>query len=127
MLDYVNTLSDPGRDLVAVEMFSGKQTLVTSFRFSTGNGSESETDIILLVSPKKKLQVPQLKPIGKESLGGLVFFQGAKPKGNSASCRNISLVACPPLRYKEQQPCMITEFSCASIGTGQIRVNWWYP
>ena len=34
-MDYVHSLTDPGRDLVAVEVFSGKATLVTSFRPSS--------------------------------------------------------------------------------------------
>ena len=32
-MDYITSLSNPGRDLVCVELFSGKQALVTSFRF----------------------------------------------------------------------------------------------
>ena len=32
-MDYLSALSDPGRDLVCVELFAGKQTLVKSFRF----------------------------------------------------------------------------------------------
>lgn len=32
-MDYLAHLDNPGRDLICVEVFSGKQTLVTSFSF----------------------------------------------------------------------------------------------
>lgn len=45
-MDYLSSLSDPGRDLVAVEVFSGKATLVTSFRPSSKHNQHVQHEII---------------------------------------------------------------------------------